>query len=243
MRPILFSLMVLTAVSAVAAQSAPSHPWTEIKIRSAKLGDTRTIDVATPAGYSDPRRSFPVLVILDADDRDQFTSAVANVSFLASRAATPQMIVVGIRNGKDRTHDLTPVATGANAKQFKTAGGVSTFMDFVIGEVLPQIRAKYRTQPATILAGHSFGGLVALHAASTRDAFTAIIAMSPSLWWNDSTAARGYADSLARLTRPLRLFASSGEFEPPISITTRRFAAARLREAEATRLRIPPLPE
>ena len=213
------------AASSLLGQTAPTSPWTELKITSAKLGETRTVLVATPAAYADPRRRFPVLVILDAEDRQQFTAAVANVAFLASRGATPELIVVGVTNGKDRTHDLTPVATGATAKQFATAGGVSPFMDFVTSEVLPEIRAKYRTQAATILAGHSFGGLVALHAAATQEAFTGIIAMSPSLWWNDSTAARGYADSLARLKRPLRLFASSGELEPAIAIPTHRFAA------------------
>jgi predicted alpha/beta superfamily hydrolase len=166
-----------------------------------------------------------VLVILDAEDRQQFTAAVANVAFLASRGATPELIVVGVTNGKDRTHDLTPVATGATAKQFATAGGVSPFMDFVTSEVLPEIRAKYRTQAATILAGHSFGGLVALHAAATQEAFTGIIAMSPSLWWNDSTPARDYATLIARSSVTTRLFATSGELEPPIDVTTKVFAA------------------
>ena len=224
------------AVSSALSQTAPKSPWTELEIKSAKLGETRTVLVATPADYANPNRRFPVLVLLDADDRAQFTSAVANVAFLADRAASPELIVVGVTNGKDRSHDLTPVATGATAKQLPTAGGVSRFMDFVTGEMLPEIRAKYRTQPATFLAGHSFGGLVALHAASTSHAFTGIIAMSPSLWWNDSTAARGYADSLEHLTQPLRLFASSGEFEPAIAIPTRRFAA-RLDSVKPTSLR------
>ena len=221
--PILLSAAL--AASSALAQAAPKPPWTELKIKSAKLSETRTAFVALPAAYADGRRAFPVLVILDADDRPQFASALANVAFLASRGATPELIVVGVPNGKDRTHDLTPVATGATSKQFATAGGVSPFMDFVTSELLPEIRAKYRTQPSTILAGHSFGGLVALHAAATRDQFRGVIAMSPSLWWNDSTAARGYADSLEHLTRPLRLFASSGEFEPAIAIPTARFAS------------------
>ena len=49
--------------------------------------------------------------------------------------------------------------------------------------------------------------------------------MSPSLWWNDSTAALGYADSLEHLSHPLRLFISSGELEPAIAPTTRRMVA------------------
>jgi hypothetical protein len=78
----------------------------------------------------------------------------------------------------------------------------------------------------TMLAGHSFGGIFALHVAATRPtAFHGVIAMSPSLWWNDSTAAMAYADSLARAPRIPRLFVTSGALEPPIDVTTRKFAA------------------
>ena len=55
-----------------------STPWTTLKIKSATLADTRTIYVATPAGYGNARR-FPVLVLLDADDHDQFNAAVAHL--------------------------------------------------------------------------------------------------------------------------------------------------------------------
>jgi pimeloyl-ACP methyl ester carboxylesterase len=166
-----------------------------------------------------------VLVLLDAEDEDQFGAAVANLRFLSGRGAAPELILVGVVNGKDRNHDLTPVATGATAKQLPTAGGASRFVDFLLHDVLPAVRANYRTMPGTFLAGHSFGALLALHAASTRSEFSGIIAMSPSLWWNDSTAALGYADSLARLSHPPRIFISNGELEPAIAQTTRRMVA------------------
>ena len=76
-----------------------------------KLNEERAIYVATPDGYRTGLRRYPVLVILDADDKPQFNLAIANVAFLASRSAIPNLIVVGITNGKDRTHDLTPIAT------------------------------------------------------------------------------------------------------------------------------------
>jgi hypothetical protein len=47
--------------------------------------------------------------------------------------------------------------------------------------------------------------------------------MSPSLWWNDSTPARGYADAIAKSTVPARLFATSGGLEPSIAVTTKTF--------------------
>jgi pimeloyl-ACP methyl ester carboxylesterase len=88
------------------------------------------------------------------------------------------------------------------------------------------VRGKYRTLPTTILAGHSFGGIFALHVAATRPgAFAGIVAMSPSLWWNDSTSAATYADGIAKTGSSQRLFATSGGYEEAIDRTTQRFAA------------------
>lgn len=207
------------------AQRAPTQPWATLTIKSATLADTRTIYVATPAHYGDAQRRFPILVLLDAEDHDQFNAALANLRFLAGRAAIPELILVGIVNGKNRGYDLSPVAIDSTGKQSPNAGGAKRFVDFILHDVLPDVRARYRTVAATFLAGHSLGGLVALHAASTRREFAGIIAMSPSLWWNGSTAALGYADSLEHLSHPLRLFISSGELEPEIAPTTHRMIA------------------
>ena len=181
--------------------------------------------VVTPAGYQQSKDKYPVLVILDANDRDQFVLAMANVAFLAGRNAIPGMIIVGIPNAKDRTHDLTPAPSGETQKRFATAGGADAFADFIIDEALPMVRAKFRTRPSTILAGHSFGGLFALHIAATRPGiFAGIIAMSPAMWWNDSSSVVTYADAIAKSDVAQRVFATSGGLEPPIDITTKRFA-------------------
>ena len=217
---------ILLVVAVASTANAQTSPWLKETFKSAKLNEDRTIFVATPANYNTSKVSYPVLVLLDADDQPQFNAAVANVAFLASRVAIPDMIIVGIPNGKDRTHDMTPAATGSTAKTFPTAGGASAFADFIIDEVLPKIRAKYRTLPSTVLAGHSFGGLFALDVAAARpNAFSGIVAMSPSLWWNDSTPARDYATAIARGSTTTRIFATSGGLEPPIAITTKRFVA------------------
>ena len=211
--------------TAAGAQQSPS-PWLKETFKSAKLGEDRTIYVATPANYNGTGQRYPVLVLLDANDEPQWAAAVANVAFLSNRGAIPDLIMVGVTNGKDRTHDLTPAATGGTAKTFPTAGGARVFADFIVDEVLPRVRSHYRALPSTILAGHSFGGLFALDVAATRPgAFAGIVAMSPSLWWNDSTPAREYATAIAKVPATTRLFATSGELEPPIDVTTKIFAA------------------
>ena len=206
-------------------QGTAKRPWATLSIKSATLGDTRTIYVATPVSYGNGQGRYPILVLLDAEDLNQFNAAVANLRFLAGRAAIPELILVGIVNGKNRGYDLSPVAVDSTGKHSPSAGGAKRFIDFILQEVLTDVRSRYRTAPGTFLAGHSLGGLAALHAAVTRQAFAGIVAMSPSLWWNDSMAAIGYADSLKHLSHPLRLFISNGELEPAIAPTTRRMVA------------------
>ena len=219
-------LLLALASSAAAQDRVAPLTWTQEELRSTKLGTSRVVYVSVPAGYADGERRYNVLVVLDANDGAQFRAAVANVAFLTDRGAVPPLIVVGIPNGADRTHDLTPVPTGATARRFSTAGGSSEFADFITSDVLQLVHQKYRTLPMSILAGHSFGGLFAIELAARRPGvFAGVIAMSPALWWNDSTVVTEYADAIAQSGAPLRLFTTSGELEAPIDRVTRRFAA------------------
>jgi predicted alpha/beta superfamily hydrolase len=221
LRAIPFLLLASTAL----AQDSTRAPWSYEQVQSGRLGAQRTYYVATPDGYERGAARYPVLVLLDANDSPQFNLALANARFLASRGAIPPVIIVGVPNASDRIHDLSPVATGETATRFRTAGGSTVFADFIADEVLPAVRRKYRTLPSTILAGHSIGGLFALEVAARRPGADAgIIAMSPSLWWNDSSVVADYADAIARSSARQRLFVTSGGLEPEIDRTTQRFA-------------------
>src|SRR2546423_1214267 len=223
MRLRFLALLALLSSPLGAQDSAMVKLWTRETLRSTKLNENRAIYVSTPDGYENGTGRFPVLVLLDADDRPQFQLAVANVGFLASRGTIPRTIVVGIPNGRDRTHDLTPAATGSASKNFPSAGGATAFADFIVDEVIPLVRSKYRTSTATVLAGHSFGGLLALEVATRRPgAFTGVIAMSPSLWWNDSSLVVTYYDALAKSSKPERVFVTSGGLEGGIERPTTR---------------------
>jgi predicted alpha/beta superfamily hydrolase len=177
-----------------------------------------------PDKYAGDSARYPLLLLLDAEE--QFRSAVATVRFLASQKVIPDMIVVGVVNGTDRTHDLTPPATGETATAFPTAGGADSLLTFITAELLPWVARNYRTSAVHILAGHSLGGLFVLHAAvAAQSPFDIVIAMSPALWWNDSTVVAYYAERLAGRTAPLSLFVTSGGLEPTIDLPTSHLVA------------------
>ena len=200
-------LMVLS--SSVAFAQYNSGP-AKLTIKSSVLGEDRTILVRTPEGYETNKLAYPVLYMTDGDAHIAHTSST--IEFLARNGRMPEMIVVGITN-TDRTRDLTPTkATGPNAAQFPTAGGADNFLKFIETEVIPEIEKRYRVQPYRVLAGHSFGGLFAVHALITRpELFNSYVAVSPSLQWSDDATLKR-AEEFFKTRKELRatLFTSLG---------------------------------
>jgi len=173
----LLSLVVAPRLSALAEE--PGHRLT---IQSAVLGEKRVALVRTPPGYDTNDQHYPVLYMTDGDTYITYTAAT--IQLLASRSGrVPEMIVVGIIN-TDRTRDLTP--TKSKASDEAGGGGGDNFLKFIETELIPTVEKNYRTVPFRILAGHSFGGLLALHCCVTKtDLFNAYIASSPSLQWDN----------------------------------------------------------
>jgi predicted alpha/beta superfamily hydrolase len=111
----------------------------------------------------------------------------ATIEFLARVGRMPEMIVVGVTN-TDRLRDLTPTRTKtSNIKDAPVGGGGGDkFLKFIETELIPTVEKNYRTQPFRIHAGHSLGGLMAVHSLITQpELFNAYIACSPSLWWDN----------------------------------------------------------
>jgi tetratricopeptide (TPR) repeat protein len=81
--------------------------------------------------------------------------------------------------------------------QFPTSGGADNFFKFIQTELIPEIEKEYRVQPYRILAGHSLGGLFAIHAMiSHAGVFNSYIAVSPSLQWENGEALKRATDFL-----------------------------------------------
>jgi len=157
-------------------------------VDSTVMGEQRRVVVWTPPGYAVNQRGYPVLYLTDADR--QFGHTVTTVEFLSRNGRMPPMIVVGLFN-TDRTRDLTPYKDSDTDQQLPTAGGGERFLRFIETELVPWVEGRYRTEKFRAFAGHSFGGLFALHALATRpELFDAVIAVSPTLAWRQGEPAK-----------------------------------------------------
>ena len=183
MRQVLGVCLLLIAAFPIAAQQAPAP--TAIEIPSKILGETRRVLVRTPASYATSTRAYPVVYLTDGDRQIDHLVAVAD--FLVREGRMPEAIFVGIVN-TDRVRDLTPTHVESFGQNFQlpTSGGADRFLDFISRELIPHIEKSYRTMPYRVLAGHSFGGLFAMHTVFTRpQLFNAVIAVTPTLTWDD----------------------------------------------------------
>jgi predicted alpha/beta superfamily hydrolase len=181
--------VVLTLASAAVAQP-PTGTVKKLVLKSTVLGEERTVLIRTPPGYESNQARYPVLYMTDGDAHMGHTAST--IEFLVQNGRIPDLIVVGVTN-TDRTRDLTPAKstdkTPGGELRFPTSGGADNFLKFFETELIPQIEEQYRVQPYRILAGHSLGGLFAIHAMISKPGlFNSYIAVSPSLQWEHDEA-------------------------------------------------------
>jgi len=200
-KPLVISLLGMVVLLAVTAGSALAQPAqvpaiTSLTIKSNVLGEDRQILVRTPGGYETNKVAYPVMYMTDGDAHIVHTSG--SIDFLARNGRMSEVIIVGIPN-TDRTRDLSPSkpsnAGATGAPQFPTAGGADNFLKFIETELMPEIQKRYRVTPYKILAGHSLGGLFAVHAmVSKPDLFNAYVAVSPALQWDNQLVVKRAED-------------------------------------------------
>lgn len=173
---------------------------------SGELNENRKIFIYYPRTDSQyiSQTSYPVLYLLDAEE--QLGMVMSQVIYLSeSYSILPPMIIVGLGN-IDRTKDLTPThsVTGNNGKAdtsmaatLRTSGNGEKFLGFIRTELMPYIQKQYKPSPFRVFCGHSLGGLLSVYALLKHpDMFSAYVAISPSLWWDEQYTLK-LADKLA----------------------------------------------
>ncbi len=166
------------------------------------LGNRRDVLVYLPRGYrSLSRRRYPVLYLHDGqnvfDAATSFSGVEWSVDETAERlikeSLIEPLIIVAVANiGEERIHEYAPTrgVIDAKAKRKKRSKGLARkYGHFLIDELKPYIDRKYRTNPDaefTGLGGSSLGGLVTLAIGILySNAFSRLMVMSPSIWWDD----------------------------------------------------------
>jgi len=241
----------LTGAAALAAWPAfASRP--AIAAQRARLPDTQQFDLDAPGGAyriqvltprRKPRRAagHPVLYLLDGN---AFFGAYYDAARLQDDLAG-DAIVVAVGYPSDgpfdflrRSYDFSPPlppGTVAPAGQ-PPLGGELALHAFLADVLLPDIATRFPVDTRRqILLGHSFGGMYALAMLYARPAlFGQIVAISPSIWWQDHYLLAREREFVARARAAefslsnKRLLLIAGGAESPQTIQETRSLAQRL---------------
>lgn len=233
----------LAPVRAQPTPPAYAMPSTQMFDIKSDGGETYRIFVSYPKSEP-PAGGYPVLYVIDGN---AYFASFAATRRLLEYAERGNALVVGVGYPTDDAYDarrtadfLFPVPTEAPPAQPKsqpnaTNTGRDKFLAFLTGKLRTEIGMRYKIDPdRQSLFGHSFGGLLALHALYVRpDAFQAIVAASPSLEWNVQDMLReerAFAANLAagKVTRVSRLMLVVGDQDRDDDPEPARALASRL---------------
>lgn len=218
-----FVLFTLSHALAGASQHTVTGNLQILQVPASGTYPARTIRVWLPTSYqSDRAAHFPVAYMQDGQNCfDRATSAYGKewqidetLTNLIAKHQVPPMIVVGIDNaGSDRLDEYTYVPDP------KYGGGQGkVYADLLLNHIQPFVQKSYRVQVGpqnTFIGGSSVGALVSLEIARRHPRiFGGVIAMSPSLWWDDQEITKEIENDPAGL-RGTRIWLDIGTREDP----------------------------
>jgi predicted alpha/beta superfamily hydrolase len=150
------------------------------------LSESRKVYVQLPASYNpEKEQKYPVAFILDGEI---FLPTVNDVQNYYSGGFTPEMVLVGIANDKNRVRDLTTstINTKYGMPFNEKNGEADNFRKFIKEELIPFIENKYPVTNYRTLIGHSYGGLFTISTLIHHlDLFANYLAIDPSLDWDN----------------------------------------------------------
>jgi uncharacterized protein len=189
-------------------------PPPSLVVPSPETGTDYLISVASPDPTTHPG-PWRTMIVLDADDH--FGIALDAYRGWWARGGARPLLLVGVgygagfkKPGNRRIRDYTPRVVDEEPE----SGGAEAFHAFLTETLWPRLCREYPVrsdEPG--LAGHSLGGLFALHALFREQPFfRRALAAAPSVWWDDQAMLRSVARFRGKQSRlPARLFLSVGD--------------------------------
>jgi uncharacterized protein len=183
--------------------------------RSAETGTDYRIYVDAPSAPG------PWAGVLVMDGDFMFDDAAREARGLQAEDRIPPTAVVGVgygagfgAPGNHRGRDYTPTT----APEEPSSGGADRFLAYLAATLWPELSRRYPLRPTgRVVAGHSLGSLLVLHALfQPKPFFDLALASAPSIWWDH----RRILSLVARLrdrqaALPGRLFLGVGEEDSP----------------------------
>jgi len=185
--------------------------------------NTRLLRVWLPPGYNQPEndgRRCPVLYLNDGQNLFDPATAYIGTDWQVDEAATrligegkvPPLIIVGIDNAqKDRAKEYLPYRS-MHPPVWRPQG--KHYPDFLLNEVMPFVRQRYRIARGpenTGLGGSSLGAIISLYTVMDRPGvFGRLLVESPSLFISNR---RLLKSSGAFRQWPARIFIAMGTRE------------------------------
>ena len=233
----LAALLFGVAIGVTAAgppKAAPLAIGETFLIDSKRLNEKRRINVYLPPGYAESADvRYPVLYMPDGGMAEDFLHVAGLVQVSVDNGTMRPFVLVGIENTQ-RRRDLTgPTEVAENKKIAAKVGGSEAFRAFVRDELMPEVKARYRTTQEAAIVGESLAGLFVVETFLLEpDLFDTYIAFDPSLWWNNGKLVKDAGDKLRsrpKLEKVLYLASSSEDRDD----ATQKFADVLKKDAPA----------
>jgi len=197
-------------------------------VNSAHLAEPRRINVYAPTIYLDSTDTpLPVLYMPDGGTAEDFIHIAGLVQVSVGNGTMRPFLLVGIENTQRRRDMTGPTDVAEDKKIAPLVGGSNRFRAFIREELMPAIKARYRTTAETAIVGESLAGLFVVETFLLEpELFDTYIAFDPSLWWNDARLVKEAGGRLRRNNpRAATIYIATSD-EPEMSRLALQFADA-----------------
>lgn len=149
----------------------------EIDIHSGYLNEIKVLRVFIPKGYKEQKKKYPLTLVLDSDIL--FDSYVASSKLFSRTNASPEQIVVGIKQfkteNKERDYGYNVLNSYPHSNSLNT-------IEFIKQELLPNLKKRYRIANfKTIVGTETTANFLNYFIFEKKPAFNAYVSINPEL--------------------------------------------------------------